>query len=71
LVQRNSSPRSDAGTPSISAITAIVIGAEMSRTKSPSPRAAASSSTSRVMRSTFSRIPLTTRGVNCLLVTFR
>jgi hypothetical protein len=71
LVQRKSSWRSDAGTPSISAITEIVIGAETSRTKSPPSRSAAASITSRVIRSTFASSAFTARGVNCLLDTLR
>ena len=54
FVQRNSSSQSRRGTPSISAITAIVIRADTSRTKSPSVFSAASSSTSRVTRATLS-----------------
>ncbi len=71
LVQRKSRPRSAAGTPSISAITPMVIGAETFWTKSHWLIWPASSSTSRVMRCTFSSRSFTVRGVNCLLATFR
>jgi hypothetical protein len=71
LVQRNKRSQSRRGTPSISAITAMVIGAEMSRTKSPVSCCAAASMTSRVTRATFSSMPRTARGVNQALVTRR
>ena len=71
LVQRKSRSQSSRGTPSISAITAIVILAETSRTKSQCSSRPASSSTSRVMRSTCGASADTARGVNCLAETFR
>ena len=71
LVQRNRSGQSFSGTPSISAITAIVIGAETSCTKSMRSRCAAASMISRVMRRTFGSQPWTARGVKRLLATRR
>ena len=71
LVQRKSSGQSCSGTPSISAITAIVIGADTSCTKSISSRCAAASITSRVICRTFGSQPCTARGVKRLLATWR
>ena len=64
FVQRKSSSQSRRGTPSISAITAIVIRADTSCTKSPAVVSAAASSTSRVRRATLSSKPRIARGVN-------
>ena len=55
----------------MSAITPIVIGAEMSATKSPWPFAAAASRISRVISSTWGASSVTVRGVNCFAATRR